>query len=107
LCSKKKFSKKANLSAFNKIDNIDSLINVDLLIIDDMGTEPVFNNITIEYTFMLVNERTRKNKAICISTNLNPDELKSRYSERIASRLLDRSTTNIFLVRGNDLRLRK
>lgn len=92
--------------AFNEIHDIDVLINADILIIDDLGTEPIFNNITVEYMFLLFNERTRKSKPMCISTNLTPDEIKSRYTERIASRLFDKATTNILLMPGNDLRLR-
>ena len=93
--------------AFNKISDIDFLINADMLIIDDMGTEPIFNNITLEYTFMLINERAMLNKPMCISTNLLPDELKSRYTERISSRIFDQTTTNVLQLSGSDLRLRK
>lgn len=92
--------------AFNQIGDIDVLLDAEMLIIDDMGTEPMFNNITIEYIFMLINERSRNNKPICISTNLSPNDLKSHYTERIASRLLDKSTTYILSIPGNDLRLR-
>lgn len=92
--------------AFNEINDIDVLTNCDMLIIDDLGTEPLFNNITVEYMFLLFNERSRNNKPMCISTNLKPDEIKSRYTERIASRLFDKSTTNMLLIPGNDLRLR-
>lgn len=92
--------------AFNEIHDIDVLINADMLIIDDLGTEPVFNNITVEYMFLLFNERTRNQKPMCISTNLSPDEIKARYTERIASRLFDKATTNVLLMPGDDLRLR-
>ena len=92
--------------AFNQISDIDVLIEADLLIIDDLGTEPLFNNITVEYLFMLINERNRNKKPFCISTNFNTDELKARYTERISSRLFDRSTTNIIYVPGVDLRTR-
>lgn len=93
--------------ALNQISDIDLLLNAEMLMIDDLGTEPVFNNITLEYTFMLINERTRLKKALCISTNLTPNELKDRYTERISSRLLDADTTNIFRFNGKDLRIRK
>ncbi len=93
--------------AFGKSDDIDTLLSADVLLIDDMGTEPVFNNITLEYTFMLVNERTLTKKSMCISTNLNPDQFKERYTERIASRVFDRSTSTVFRLRGNDLRFRR
>ena len=92
--------------AFNQIDDIDALLNVDILLIDDLGTEPMFNNITIEYLFLLINERARYEKPFFISTNLSPLEIKNHYNERISSRLLDKTITNIIFLPGNDLRLR-
>ena len=92
--------------AFNEINDISVLTNSDMLIIDDLGTEPMFNNITVEYMFLLFNERKINKKPMCISTNLNPDEIKNRYTERIASRLFDKETTNVIKIPGNDLRLR-
>lgn len=92
--------------AFNEISDISILTNSDMLIIDDLGTEPMFNNITVEYMFLLFNERKNNNKPMCISTNLNPDEIKKRYTERIASRLFDKETTNVIKIPGKDLRLR-
>ncbi len=92
--------------AFNQISDIDLLLNAEMLMVDDLGTEPLFNNITQEYIFMLINERTRMKKAMCISTNLTPDEIKSRYTERISSRLLDTGITNVFRFNGKDLRIR-
>ena len=40
-----------------KLDVLDTLIDPDLLIIDDLGAEPLIKNITIEYLFILLNER--------------------------------------------------
>ncbi len=93
--------------AFGKIADIDTLLCADILIIDDMGTEPVFNNITVEYTFMLINERMGMKKPMCISTNLTPDQFKARYTERIASRIFDRNTSALFRLPGSDLRFRR
>lgn len=92
--------------AFNQINDIDVLLDAEMLIIDDLGTEPMFNNITIEYLFMLINERSRNNKSMLISTNFSADDLKNHYTERISSRLLDKSATNKIFIPGNDLRLR-
>ncbi len=93
--------------ALNQVNDIDALLETELLMIDDLGTEPLFNNITVEYMFLLINERTRLKKPLCISTNLTADKLKERYTERIASRLLDRSVSVILRVPGNDIRTRK
>ncbi len=79
-------------------------INVDLLAIDDLGGEPRINNVSSESFFSLINERTRSNKATLVATNIASSELQDRYGERITSRLLDKSTTSIFWLRGRDLR---
>lgn len=71
---------------------LDSLTTPDLLIIDDLGTEPIYNKVTLEYLFMLLNER--KNPFI-ITTNLTLKELFNRYGERIFSRLIQSEKTKV------------
>lgn len=80
------------------------IIDCDLLIIDDLGTEPSFKNVTVEYLFNVLNTRINNSKHVIISTNLSLDELLDRYGERIYSRLTAKN--NIFAVRisGDDLR---
>lgn len=93
--------------AFDRINDIDLLLDADMLMIDDLGTEPIFNNITQEYIFMLINERTRLKMPICISTNLVPDDIKARYTERVFSRLMDKSLSCTLRLADTDLRLKK
>ena len=57
-----------------------------LLIIDDLGTE-LTGSFTISALYALVNERLMAGKPTIISTNLNIDEIRQRYSPQIASRL--------------------
>ena len=68
---------------------MDTLMDTDVLMIDDMGVEPLMENITIVQWFNLINERQLRGKGTVISTNLNVEELRRRYTERITSRLLD------------------
>lgn len=79
---------------------MDTLINADMLIIDDLGTEPIIKNVSIEYLICLLDARI--NKHTIISTNLTHDELESRYAQRIVSRL--ENTTAIYYLDGDDLR---
>lgn len=81
-----------------------SLIEAPLLLIDDLGTEPMMRNITVEYLFTLLNERGAARRHTVIATNLTPVELKERYGERVASRLLDRSACWTIQFTGKDLR---
>lgn len=81
------------------------LLEMELLLLDDLGVEPLFNNITIEQLFTLLNERHLNGRHTVISTNLMPDELKGRYTERVCSRLFDRRSTLMLRFRGEDVRL--
>ena len=85
-------------------DGFSNLIDAKLLLIDDLGTEPMMRNITIEYLFTLLNERIAAKRHTVIATNLTPAQLKERYGERVASRLLDRSLCAAVQLKGKDLR---
>ena len=77
---------------------------MDLLIIDDLGTE--FRTQYIDsILFDIINTRTNENQHMIISTNLNPLQLEATYSQRISSRILGNFEIVLFL--GNDLRLNK
>lgn len=84
---------------------MDSMINADLLIIDDLGTEAIKKNITLEYLLHILDERV--NKHTIITTNLSKIELKSRYGERISSRLMNKDTSKVCVLNGDDLRILK
>ena len=73
--------------------DLEPLFEVPLLIIDDIGTEPMTRNVTIEYFFDLINERTNASLNTMIVTNLPFHEIKDRYGDRIHSRLMDKRTS--------------
>ena len=79
-------------------------MDAPLLLIDDLGTEPLMNNVTVTQLFNLLNERQLAGRHTVISTNLNPRELQERYTERIASRLLDESSCARLGFVGGDIR---
>lgn len=82
-------------------DLLNTLFNVDLLIIDDLGTESI-STITISDLFNVINSRYLNQTSTIISTNLPFNELKERYSERIISRIIGQY---IFLkFYGDDIR---
>lgn len=89
-------------------DNLlDDIYSVDLLIIDDLGTETrsdykiteLFNIINSR----LLNQNNRVTKTI-ISTNLTLQELYDTYEERIISRIVGNYTPCYFY--GDDIRLK-
>jgi len=89
-----------------KFDGFSTLIEAPLLLIDDLGTEPMMRNITVEYLFTLLNERAAAKRHTVVATNLTPAQIKERYGERVASRLLDRTSTAPVQLKGKDLRQR-
>lgn len=90
--------KNENKEQYNRI------FDVDLLIIDDLGTETMTNNKFTEL-FNIINTRLLKNKKILISTNLTLKELFERYDERLMSRIIGEFTICKFV--GDDIRLKK
>lgn len=84
-----------------------SLVDVDVLLIDDLGTENVYKNVTAEYLFTLLNERIARQKQTFVSTNLTLQDVRDRYDERMFSRLVDQKATLIAELRGDDKRLKK
>ncbi len=83
------------------------LTEPDLLVIDDLGTEPLLKNVTINYLVALLNERFSARKATIISTNLSPDQILSHYGDRIFSRIANKADSKMFNLVGDDLRLKK
>lgn len=84
----------------------DILTTCDLLVIDDLGTEPIYRNVTVEYLLSLLSTRLNKNKKFVITTNLAPNEILNKYTERLYSRLSDKTKTRIVPFTINDLRLK-
>lgn len=88
----------------NKQSYLNILLDPDLLVIDDLGTEPMLKNVTKEYLYLVISERMLKHKGTLISTNLTPANIMERYGERIFSRLFDKQKSLQLKIEGNDLR---
>ena len=83
------------------------LLEAEILLLDDLGTEPKIPNITEENLYNLINERLLAKRPFVISTNLTPKELIEKYGERIAGRILANETTAVIKFEGKDMRLPK
>ncbi|WMI81457.1 ATP-binding protein [Anaerotignum sp. MB30-C6] len=80
------------------------LLEAELLIIDDLGTE--FATIfTASELFRIINDRKLAKKAVVISTNLGPTELMNLYSDRVTSRFFGEFEQMKFF--GDDIRIVK
>lgn len=76
-------------------------LECDLLIIDDLGTE-VITNFTVSCLYNLINTRLNKKLPIILSTNLNSQEIRKLYNDRITSRLFGDFEIKVFS--GTDIR---
>ena len=76
----------------------------DLLILDDLGTELSGQFVTAAL-YQLINERYMQGKATIISTNLKNEDIESRYSPQVLSRLRGNYRRVAFV--GDDIRIKK
>lgn len=80
------------------------ILDCDLLIIDDLGTE-LNNTFVSSQLFYCINERLLRKKGTIISTNLSLTMLRDTYSDRISSRIM--SQYSIIPLYGADIRTKK
>ena len=103
ILEKYKFGREAE-NSLAAADQFEYILDCDMLIIDDLGTE-LSNSFTTSQLYLIINERLLRQKSTLISTNLSLDNLNTNYSERIYSRII--SNYYIRRVVGEDIRLHK
>ena len=103
ILEKNKFGKNIDNAAI-VANQFDYILDCDLLIIDDLGTE-LNNSFITSQLYLIINERLLRQKATLISTNLSLENLNTNYSERVYSRII--SSYTICRVFGEDIRLHK
>ena len=82
-----------------------NLLQTDVLVIDDLGSENKYNNVTEEYFCNLLSERMASGKYTFITSNLGK-QVQDIYGDRFYSRIFSQKTLLINL-HGKDLRLSK
>lgn len=82
----------------------DDILNCDLLIIDDLGTE-LKNSFTISSLFNCLNERLLRHRSTIISSNLSLEQIQNEYNDRLFSRIL--GNYKILKIYGEDIRFLK
>lgn len=83
-------------------DTMQLIMDCDLLILDDLGSESPKNERYISTLYEIINARQSRLLPMIINTNLKADEIRERYTDRICSRLL---SMEVLLFCGNDYRL--
>ena len=99
-----KMNKQKNLNS----DFYKTVLETDLLIIDDLGTESL-NTMKLSELFTIINTRilnlNHKITKTIISTNLDINDIFKVYGERIGSRIV--GNYDIYYFFGEDLRFQK
>ncbi len=85
-------------------ETYNALLNCDLLVIDDLGTEAV-TSITKSMLYNIVNTRIMTRRPTIISTNLGIEEIDDMYTQRITSRFM--GSYEAFEFSGVDIRQQK
>ena len=103
ILEKHKFGKDED-SSYAAATQFDYILDCDLLIIDDLGTE-LSNSFTTSQLYLIINERLLRQKSTIISTNLSLTNINTIYGERIFSRIA--SSYSAQRIIGEDIRLHK
>ncbi len=80
------------------------IFDCELLIIDDLGIENP-GNLSANFLYNIVNTRLSSGLPTIINTNLQTEEIRRRYSDRISSRLMGEYT--LLPLSGKDIRMQK
>lgn len=90
---------------FGRTDNIRyyerAVLNCDLLIIDDLGTE-FKSAYTVAELYNIINSRILAKLPTIISTNSTSQELEEKYDQRVTSRIIGEYAP--LVLQGNDIR---
>ncbi len=104
------FEMNQDFRAFSRTSNeqlLDQYLSCEVLFIDDLGTEPIYKNVTVQFYYLIINERKMRKLPTIITSNLTLEDVMNRYEERIFSRICDRKTSITIFVDGEDKRLKK
>ena len=78
--------------------NIDPLLDCDLLVLDDLGSERV-TEFVVDTLFVVINSRIANDRPMLITTNLDGNDLAARYGDE--GRIIDRLVGACQMVQVN------
>lgn len=100
------------VKAFTSFDNdlreqtLQKYLDCEYLFIDDLGTEIKQKGISVNMLYLILNERKMRGLSTIITSNLNINDIRDQYDERISSRIIDKTTSICIHLNGEDLRLK-
>lgn len=90
-------------TAFRKA--YDYVLACEMLIVDNLGAEPIYKNVTVEYLLSTLEKRLGENKKTMFLTQLDGQQLVNRYGSALLSKIADKNySISIGYIQGEDLR---
>ncbi len=86
----------------NYAENIRAILQCDLLVLDDLGTE-FLTQFTQSVLYNIINSRLIESRPTIISTNLRVGDIEDKYSQRMVSRLI--CGYKVLPFSGKDIRM--
>lgn len=86
-------------------DIFDEILNSNVLIIDDLGSEGKVPDFLIPYLTHIVDKRA--NLLTIFTTNFNMEDISEHYGKRLQSRMCNTQNTLTIALEGEDLRLNR
>ncbi len=83
---------------------VQTALKCDLLVLDDLGSE-FSTQLSVATIFHVINTRQLEHRPTIISSNLSPEQMQERYSQRLVSRILCGYSVIPFV--GQDVRMQK
>lgn len=84
---------------------LSDIMKADILLIDDLGSEPILRNVTKEYLYNIINQRQVNHLPTIITSNLNLNDILNKYDERIFSRLSNKNLSLNIQLDSQDKRI--
>lgn len=77
----------------------------EMLIVDNLGVEPIYKNVTIEYLLSTIEKRLSEGKKTMFCTQLDGQALINRYGQTFLSKFADKKySLSVGYIQGEDLR---
>ena len=87
-------------------DILDKYFDCDALFIDDLGSEPIYKNVSVEYLYQILERRSRLGRRTIITSNLGAKSIRESYGERCFSRLFNNQISIRHSFKDKDIRLK-
>lgn len=77
----------------------------EMLIVDNLGVEPIYKNVTLEYLLTTIEKRLGEGKKTMFCTQLDGQALINRYGQTFLSKFADKKySLSVGYIQGEDLR---